>query len=83
MKEAEPQLSASDQKLLERIEHLSMKDEKNLLARIIVEQGIANGILERTRKNTSTLTTMAWVVIIISIIAALIPSNTNFFEILN
>jgi len=68
---------------LERLEELSKKDEKELLARLIIEQGIANDILERTRKNTATLTTMAWVLIIITLIIGLIPDDKTIFEILD
>ncbi len=75
-------LSEETQKTLARIEELTMKSEKELLARIIVEQENSNGILERNRKNTSTLTTMAWVILIISILFALIPDNTTLIEII-
>lgn len=68
---------------LEPIEELSKMDEKALLARLIIEQRIANDTLGRTRKNTATLTTMAWVIIIITFIVALIPEDKTIFEILD
>lgn len=75
-------LSAEQKQSLE-LEELTRKSEKELLARMLIGQGITNDILERNRKNTSTLTTMAWVILILSIFLALLPADTTLIEILD
>lgn len=50
MKSNEQPLTEEQQKKLDRIEKLTMKDEKELLARIIIEEEDSNISLERNRK---------------------------------
>ena len=62
-------------KTKERIERLSKLDQNELLARLLIEQVRGNDLLERNRKNTSTLVTIAIVLIILTILASLMPGD--------
>jgi hypothetical protein len=59
------------QEIVDRLEKLSKKDEKELLARLIVEQGISNDLLDRTRKNTVTMVNIIVILLILEILVAI------------
>lgn len=62
--------SAAQQELFDKVEKLSQKDESELLARLVVQQSLANKLTEKTRRNTSVLVNIVIIIIILEIISA-------------